>query len=1071
MVNQAQHGSITSDVGISTDCRLRTNPFRDQNRALRRGRLVCRASLLLLFFAGFSACVLGQNAPNPAPSQNGPAPAQNAEPAKNSPAAAEQQKKTTPNERSTPAENAHPAATTVPNFPGSPSGMLSPYEGQKVSSIQVAGRIDVNAEKFAPQFVQKLGEPFSQQQVQQTAAAIKSAGNFENVRIDVNPEAEGVRVIYVVEPSVYYGIFKFPGAERFPYSRLIQIANYPIQAPFNSAEVETDLQALLKFYRQVGYFQADLRSETHVDEQHAVANVSFPVTLGHRAKFGNIVIEGVAPPEQKKMADSLETVMARFRTVAIRPGKNYSYGTLSRATTYLQNQMQKKGLLDAQVKLSGAEYHADTNRADIHFNVTPGEVVDVNIEGAHVWPWTKKSLLPAYQGIGVDQESVEEGRKALVSYFQSKGYFDVKVESRFDKRQNRNTILYRISKEKKHKVDEIKLAGNSQIHADQLTPHIAVEKKHFLSSGKFSEQLVNQSVKNLKGVYAAEGFSSVTVVPTVTRQSGDVVVSFRVNEGPRDVVSSLQVQGADTFPPAQYAPEGLKLAAGQPYSTRGVQSDRANVIANYLRAGYLNASFRETASPVSKKDPHRINVVYHIYEGPRVLTGDILTLGRLHTDQKLIDRNIAMLKPEQPLTATGLLTAGSKLYDLAGVFDWAEVDPKTQITSQTNEDVLVKVHEAKRNEITYGFGFEVINRGGSVPGGTAAVPGLPPIGLPADFTTSQQTFWGPRGTFQYTRNNVRGKGESISLTGFGGRLDQRFAFYYIDPNFRWTNWRATTSFSAEHNQENPIFSSQQEIGGVQLQRYIDKARKNTLFVRYQFSQTNLTHVLIPELIPSEDQNVQLSTIAVNMTRDTRDNPLDEHRGWLQSIELDNNSTWLGSSVNFAKLTGQVAYYKQAIHNIVWANSLRIGLAQPYSDSRVPLSEKFFTGGSNSLRGYPLDGAGPQRPVQVCSNGGTDCGTFISVPAGGRQLLLINAEARIPVPIKQGLGVVPFYDGGNVFPGIGFNRFLDLYSNNVGFGLRYATPVGPIRVDIGYNLNNPVKGVSRIQYFITIGQAF
>ena len=79
---------------------------------------------------------------------------------------------------------------------------------------------------------------------------------------------------------------------------------------------------------------------------------------------------------------------------------------------------------------------------------------------------------------------------------------------------------------------------------------------------------------------------------------------------------------------------------------------------------------------------------------------------------------------------------------------------------------------------------------------------------------------------------------------------------------------------------------------------------------------------------------------------------------LQSIELDLNSTKLGSSVNFAKLTGQAAYYKQAFHNIVWANSIRIGLAQPYANSRVPLSEEFFTGGGNSLRGFPLDGAGP-----------------------------------------------------------------------------------------------------------------
>jgi outer membrane protein assembly factor BamA len=216
--------------------------------------------------------------------------------------------------------------------------------------------------------------------------------------------------------------------------------------------------------------------------------------------------------------------------------------------------------------------------------------------------------------------------------------------------------------------------------------------------------------------------------------------------------------------------------------------------------------------------------------------------------------------------------------------------------------------------------------------------------------------------------------------------------------------------------------------------------------------------------------VQLSTLAANLTRDTRDNVMDEHSGVLQSIELDLNSTKLGSSVNFAKLTAQAAWYKQAFHNIVWAGSVRIGLAQPYSNSHVPTSEKFFTGGSNSLRGFPLDGAGPQRKVQVCSDGSTDCNDFITVPAGGNELLIFNAEARIPLPIKKGLSVVGFYDGGNVFPLVGFHQFTSLYSNNVGGGFRYSTPVGPIRVDIGQNLN-PVPGVKSTQYFVSVGQAF
>ena len=675
---------------------------------------------------------------------------------------------------------------------------------------------------------------------------------------------------------------------------------------FDAAEVERDRKRLLNFYRQAGFFQAEVRSDVQVDQKRQIANVSFAATLGRRATFGEIVIDGVPPAEQERLRASLQTTMARARTVAIRPGKRYRRGTIGKATNYLQTELEKKGLLNAQVKLAGAEYHADTNRADIHFEIDPGPTIKVDIQGAHVWPWTRKSLLPVYQGIGVDDESVEEGRQALASYFQSKGFFDVKVESHLETVPTHDAIVYQITKQKKHKVADIRVAGNEQLPSSQLMPHITIEKKRFFSSGKFSDQLLRDSVKNLKAVYDSEGFSDVAVVPTVTNRGGDINVAFRVTEGPRDMVSSLTVEGADTFPVARYAPNGLKLAVGQPYSQAHVQQDRANIVANYLRAGYLTSSFRETATVESKKDPHHINVVYHIYEGPKVITGDVITLGREHTAQQLINRDVAMLKPEQPLTETDLLTAGSRLYDLPDVFDWAEVDPRREVTTQTNEDVLVKVHEAKKNDFTYGIGFEVINRGGNVPGGTVAVPGLPPVGLPPNFTTSQSTFWGPRGTAQYTRNNFRGRGESISVTGFAGILDQRFSFYYIDPYFRSSNWRATVSFTAENNEQNPIYSSVQEIGGFQVQRFIDRAKKNALFFRYQFSQTNLTHLLIPDLVAASDQNVQLSTLAANLTRDTRDNVMDEHSGVLQSIEVDLNATKLGSSVNFAKLTAQAA---------------------------------------------------------------------------------------------------------------------------------------------------------------------
>ncbi len=571
-------------------------------------------------------------------------------------------------------------------------------------------------------------------------------------------------------------------------------------------------------------------------------------------------------------------------------------------------------------------------------------------------------------------------------------------------------------------------------------------------------------------MYQSEGFSDVKVTPSVKRENRNIQVDFHVTEGERDVVNSIKIVGAK-LPESQFAPNGLMLAAGKPYSQALVRTDRARIIAHYLQAGYLNASFRETATTAAKDEPHHIDVIYRIYEGPRVLAAEILTLGNTRTRQRLINENVKSIRSGEPLTETDLLTAGSRLYGQTGVFDWAEVDPKRDITTQTSEDVLVKVHEAKRNELTYGIGFEVINRGGSVPSGTVAIPGLPPIGLPSNFVTSETTFYGPRGSVQYNRNNMRGRGETLSLTAFAGRLDQRGAFYYIIPNLGWSAWKMTGTVSTEHNQENPVYSSQQELASLQIQRPLDRFGHKVAFLRYSFSKTDLTHILIPDLVPPEDQHVRLSTFAANVTRDTRDNPLDEHKGSLQALEVDFNPSQLGSSVDFAKLTGQIAIYRQRFHNIVWANSIRIGMAQPFNNSFVPLSEAFFSGGSNSLRGFPLDGAGPQRQVQISGNGcdpANPC--VIQVPSGGNELLLLNSEARIPMGLKKGLGLVLFYDGGNVFPQIGFHDFTSLYSNNVGVGLRYSTPIGPIRVDFGHNLN-PIEGVKSTQYFITIGQAF
>jgi outer membrane protein assembly factor BamA len=195
--------------------------------------------------------------------------------------------------------------------------------------------------------------------------------------------------------------------------------------------------------------------------------------------------------------------------------------------------------------------------------------------------------------------------------------------------------------------------------------------------------------------------------------------------------------------------------------------------------------------------------------------------------------------------------------------------------------------------------------------------------LPSSFKTSEKTFWGPRGSIEYTRKNLRGKAESITLNGVAGRLDQRGSFIYTDPYFRWTKWTASLTASGEHNSQNPIFTSRQGLGTVQFQRPLNPDRTQNFLVRYTFSETDLTRLLIPDLVPPSDQHVRLSTIAGTYIRDTRDNTLDAHKGIYETLELDFNPSALGSSVNFTRLLGQTAYYKSFGGNFTWANSVRL----------------------------------------------------------------------------------------------------------------------------------------------------
>lgn len=945
------------------------------------------------------------------------------------------------------------------------------YEGQPVAIVDLSAAPAVNVNALRPLVEQKQGEPYSTAKVQESVAALQETGQFTGVKAEVEPTAGGLRVLFVLEPAYYVGMINFPGAiQTFAYTRLLQAVDFPSEEPFIKNEAERARTALLKFLAHEGYFKAAVEVTTDTDDAHKIVNLTFHATLSEKARVGAIEIQGVEPAEANRVRHALASLWAKLKSSDVRTGKKYASDHAQAATSFIQAHLRKEGHLAPQVRLQEAEYHADTNRADLTYQVTLGPMLSVKVTGGHMLTRTMHKLVPIFEENAYDRDLVEEGKRNITSFYQAKGFFDVKVEVNVNEQPGDIQVVYNVNKGSRHKVKHLAFQGNHYFSRAQLLPHLKVKTASFLlfAHGSYSDDLVEQSEDAVTAFYRDAGFAGVKVQTKVADYDPEVDITFVITEGPQDFTNSLRLEGNQQVPASRLGGNSLFEATGKPYSPHRVEEDRNNIVAKYLNQGYLSATLQPKVTQ-APNNPYRFDVVYSIHEGPLVHVGDVITLGRQDIQPWLINQ-IADIHSGVPLSESKLLSSESGLFGL-GIFDWADVGPKRPITDQTTEDVLIKVHEAKRNSIDYGIGFDVFHRGGNVPIGAVVLPGLPVIGLGSKFTTSERTFVGPRGSIDYTRRRVHGLDHTLSVALLGARLDQRLVANYSDAHFRRSNWTSLLSLEGERTTENPIFAAVVAQGSFQLQRVLDRKKQQTLQLRYTFQHTSLSHLLIPDLVPPQDLSVRLSTISASYTHDTRDKPLDAHKGVYQSVDLGIAPKVLGSQTNFVRLLGRMSYYWQLKPWLVWADNVRLGLEQPFSGSVIPLSAEFFSGGSDTLRGYPIDGAGPQRPVSVCSNPSnpSTC-TLINVPVGGNMLAIVNTELRFPIPLKSNLGGVIFYDGGNVYANINFHQLVSQYGNSVGFGLRYNTPVGPIRLDIGRNLS-PIPGVNPTQYFITIGQAF
>jgi outer membrane protein insertion porin family len=951
------------------------------------------------------------------------------------------------------------------------------YQGQRVGSIDLTANPHLDTGPFRGLIVQKAGELYSDQKIKESIDALNHTGVFSKVELKVQPDPTGLKLTFVLEPAYYIGMLKFPGATKyFSYSRLLQVVNLPDQTVFQQSQVTTAESALIKFFHDYGFFLVKVHTDLQLDDANRLAHLTFHVEPGKHAHIGEVDIRGAQPAENRELQGTLHSLRARLSRVLLKRGKPYSPRRIQGSVALLKKKLAQQNYPANKIVVSPPTFHPETNLADVAINVDTGPRIEIRVAGAKLsWlPFQsgrlKKKLVSIYDEGSIDPDIVEESRRNLQDYFERKGYFEVKVRADSQQQNDRTILNFQVDKGHRYSVKEISFTGNHHLSSSDLAAQVDIKKgRWIISHGAYSEKLIKKSATNIENFYKDNGFEQVKVTPQAVVRNQGIRIMFNVAEGDRTTVANLRIEGNKSIPLNQlrHGHGAFELLEGKPFSPRRMADDRNQIAAKYLDEGFLNSEVKTIVSR-HPDTPHEVDVTYAITENQRVRISHVVYMGEKRTRLSLIKKS-ANLAPEQPLSQGKLLQGESELYDL-GIFDWSSVGPRRQITDETEEEALVKVHEAKRNSITYGFGLQVSRRGGNVPTGSVAVPGLPTIGLHgAKVLPSEATFVSPRGSVEYRRLNMRGLGESLAVSVLAERLDQRFITTYTDPHFRLSSWQALTSISAERTTENPLFQARLADASIQFQRFLDRKKTRQLQIRYDFNHTKLSQLLVPQLVLPADRNVRLSYISSTLIQDTRDKPLDAHKGVYSTVDFRIVPSAFGSSADFTRLLSQYAYYKP-LGSLVFANSIRIGLAAPYAGSNVPTSQRFFAGGGTTLRGFPTDEAGPVRYVPFCQGTSTTNCPLIPVPVGGNQLFILNSELRYPIPIISNLGGVVFYDGGNVYRRINFPEFVNNYSNTVGVGLRYNTPIGPLRIDLGHNLN-PVTGISATQFFITLGQAF
>jgi len=627
----------------------------------------------------------------------------------------------------------------------------------------------------------------------------------------------------------------------------------------------------------------------------------------------------------------------------------------------------------------------------------------------------------------LEKLAIMESESRILNLYRDEGYADCSVETvTSTDEENRITINFLITEGNKILISDVAIRGTKVFKEKKILSLMKTKRKKV-----YKQDIMEADIKEIENFYKNRGWQEVAISrPEIVFNESRTAMSVLlvISEGKRWRVGDVSFEGysADVVSVKELNKQ-VTIKKNHYYNDERYQETLANLKQLYSDKGHLRAEI----TPEFNKDDSKgvMDIKFRISEGPVYYLGYVDITGLTYTKEKVIKREI-LLKEGDVFRAGLLRRSLEKIYNL-GFLEF--VEPEIRPTNREDVvDLVVNVSEGKPGILTAGAGYSSVDQ--------------------------------LVGTLQVQHINLLGLGQRLNLTWEFGARKQNYEVSWTDP---WFLDKPLTFgvdvFNTERLREyGTTYNAYRELrkgGALRVGPRISDLL--SLLFSYSYEEIEIFDIAATAaaagVVPSRNVTSSLSS---QIIYDSRDNIFDATTGSRHTLSVQYAGGIMGGDVNFVKTIASTGWYLPTFWKFVLTGNLRVGALSAFAPSAdAPIYEKFYVGGADTVRGYRYRGE-------------------IGPTEGGRAMLVANVEYKFPIVQERNRTVLQgafFYDAGGAWRNMGDMTLISGTSESnlktgVGFGIRFTTPVFPIRLDYGYGLNH-APGEELSQFYFTIGQIF